>query len=329
LPIRRIVFAHAALVAALLVAQAAGPSRASASRVSCGETIMADTVLRADVTGCAGAPIVIGADGVSLDLDGHTVDGSIVASGHTDLQVRDGIVAGDVRFDRARRVSVRRVRVRHGSITCVRTAGCAILHSVVTAGGIAIFQTESGVPNRVRGNVVRGAPGAGIAADRTDTTSITGNVVRDSATGIETSHAADLRIARNLIVHSSGDGVSGSFGSTASIVRNVIVSNEGDGVSLRIWGGQTLIAANVVSRNGRNGILGAAVAHWIVTRNLAAGNGRAGIAITGAVEDVTLARNRALRNGELGIDAARGVTDAGGNSARANGTDVQCAGIAC
>jgi Right handed beta helix region len=329
LAIRRIVFALAALVAALLIAHAAGPARASASSISCGETINADTLLRTDVTGCAGPAIVIGANGVTLDLGGHTVGGSIVATGHADLQVRDGVVAGDVRFERARRVSVERVRVLRGSITCLRTGGCTVLRSVVTGGGIAIFQTESGVPNRIRGNIVRGAPGAGIAADRTDTTSITRNVVRDSATGIETSHAADLRIARNLIVHSSGDGLSGSFGSAAAIVHNVIVSSGGDGLSLRMWGGQTLIARNIVSRNGRNGILGAAVAHWIVTRNLAAGNRQAGLAITGSVEDTLLARNRARRNGGLGIDAAPGVTDGGGNTARANGAAGQCAGIAC
>jgi hypothetical protein len=328
LSIRRIVLALAALVVASSAAQA--PAAAAAqNRVSCGNTITADTVLRADVTGCTGSALVIGADGVTLDLNGHTVEGAIVANGRSGVQVRDGVVRGDLRFERVRHATVRKLLVQNGSIACLRSAGCTVLRSRVTGGGIAIVQSESGVPNRVRGNVVRAAPGAGIAADRTDTTSISGNVVRDSAIGIEASHAADLRIARNLIVHNSGDGLSGSFGSAAAIVRNVIASNAGDGISLRTWGGLTLIARNVVSRNGGNGILGAAVAHWVVVRNVADRNGKAGLTITGAVEDAMLARNRARRNGALGIDVAPAVIDGGGNGAGGNGAAPQCAGIAC
>jgi hypothetical protein len=326
---RTIAVVLAALVAALFAAQATGTARASASRVDCGDTLTEDTVLRADLTGCTGTALAIGADGVVLDLAGHTVEGSITARGHSGLSVRGGAVHGDVRFDDVGWASVRRLRVRGGSITCVRSAGCTIVQSIVTGGGIAIARSDNGIPNRVRRNVVRKAPGAGITADRTDTTSIVGNVVRDSRIGISTSHAADLEVARNVLVRNSGTGLSGSFGSAASFVRNFISSNGGDGMSLRTWGGDTLIAHNVVRRNRGNGILGAAVAHWSVIRNLTARNGAAGIAITGAIEDTSLAHNTARRNGSLGIDAAPGVTDGGGNRAHANAGARQCAGIAC
>jgi hypothetical protein len=326
---RRIVLAFTALVAALSVAQTANASRPRDYRLSCGDTVMADTVLRGDIVGCAGTALVIGADGVRLDLGGHTVDGAILASEHTDVTVVNGSVYGDVRFESVRGGNVRRVQVRHGSIACLDSAGCAIVKNFVTGGGIAICQSESGVPNRVRGNLVRGAPGAGITASRTDTTVIAANIVRDSGIGIETSHAADLRIERNLIVDNSGDGLSGSFGSASDIVRNVIARNGAAGISLRTWGGQTLIARNLVYRNGGSGILGAAVAHWTVLRNVAVANGAAGIAITGAVEDAELTRNRARRNRGLGIDAGPGITDGGGNRAAANGSAAQCAGIAC
>jgi Periplasmic copper-binding protein (NosD) len=326
---RRIALALAALGVALLAAQTANASRTSVGGAACGDTIVSDTVLRADVRGCAGPALVIGADGVTLDLGGHAVKGRIVAKDRADLEIRDGSVEGDVRLEGVRHTTVRRVRLRNGSITCLRSAGCSILRNVVISGGIAIVRSDSGVPNRVRDNVVRGARGAGIAADRTDTTSITGNVVRDSATGIEMSHAADLRIARNFLLHNSGDGLSGSFGSVATIVRNVSASNGGEGISLRVWGGETSMTQNIASGNGGTGILGAAIAHWSVVRNLAARNGKAGIAITGAVEDTTLSHNDARRNRLLGIDAAPAVTDGGGNTARANGTPAQCAGIAC
>jgi hypothetical protein len=299
---RRTLLAFAVLVATL----SAAPS-ASARQLPCGATVTTDTVLRGDLTACAGTALVIGGDNVVLDLHGHAVGGAIVASGVRDFTIRNGVVAGDVRLDRVRDAVVRRLRVRHGSITCVRSAGCTIARSVVTGGGIAIYQSESGVPNRIHGNLVRGAPGPGIAADRTDTTSIVANVVRRSGIGIEASHAADVRIAGNRLADNAGDGLSGSFGSAATIVDNLLASNGGDGISLRTWGGETLIAGNLAVGNGGNGIFGSAVAHWMVVENLAARNGEAGIAITGAVEDVKLTRNRT----------------------RLNGGPAQCVGTAC
>ena len=109
----------------------------------------------------------------------------------------------------------------------------------------------------------------------------------------------------------------------------MITANGGDGISLRTWGGETLIAHNVAAGNRGNGILGLVVAHWRVSANLAARNGASGIAIAGAVEDAVVARNHASGNGGLGIDAAAGVADGGGNRAGVNNGPNQCAGVFC
>ena len=45
------------------------------SRVSCGDTITADTTLDSDLVDCPSNGIVIGADDITLDLNGHTVAG--------------------------------------------------------------------------------------------------------------------------------------------------------------------------------------------------------------------------------------------------------------
>jgi nitrous oxidase accessory protein NosD len=321
---RRLLIALAAFTVALV-----SPQAASAARPSCGATITTNTALRSDLTGCGATALTIGADGVTLDLGGHTVEGAIFAGGHAGFTIRNGTVDGEVRLEGVRRARVRRLAVRSGSILCIDSAGCAIVQNTVAGGGIAIAQSQPGAVNVVRGNAVRNAPLAAIAVDRSDSTSIRENIARDSAVGIESSHAADIRIAGNLIVDNSGDGISGSFGSAAQIVRNAIVSNSGDGISLRMWGGDTLIARNLLFKNGRTGILGATVAHWLVTRNLSARNGSTGIAITGLVTDTTLAANRAFANGGLGIDAAAGVTDGGRNRAGDNAGVPQCAGVTC
>jgi len=62
----------AVVVAGFLTAAVA---QAAPTEVSCGVTITADTRLGADLVNCPNNGIVIGADDITLDLNGHTVDG--------------------------------------------------------------------------------------------------------------------------------------------------------------------------------------------------------------------------------------------------------------
>ena len=64
----------AAIVAALAMAGGA-QAHSTTGAVSCGATITRDTTLKADLTNCPGDGLVIGADNITLDLNGHTIDG--------------------------------------------------------------------------------------------------------------------------------------------------------------------------------------------------------------------------------------------------------------
>src|SRR6187397_2115134 len=44
--------------------------------IACGDTITADTTLDRDLTGCRSNGLVIGADDITLDLNGHTISGN-------------------------------------------------------------------------------------------------------------------------------------------------------------------------------------------------------------------------------------------------------------
>src|SRR3954454_65970 len=62
----------------------AGPAYAghgSTPKVRCGQVITRDTTLRKDLLDCPGTALTIGADGVTLDLGGHLVDGTNAAGG--------------------------------------------------------------------------------------------------------------------------------------------------------------------------------------------------------------------------------------------------------
>ena len=66
-----------AMVLALVVAgfTVLGSGQALASHVSCGDTITTDTILDSDLVNCPNNGIVIGASNITLDLNGHTIDG--------------------------------------------------------------------------------------------------------------------------------------------------------------------------------------------------------------------------------------------------------------
>ena len=72
-------FATLASLAVILLAVAVpgsmGDGRALASHVGCGAAITTDTTLDSDLVDCPNSGIVIGADDVKLDLNGHTIDG--------------------------------------------------------------------------------------------------------------------------------------------------------------------------------------------------------------------------------------------------------------
>ena len=79
----------AAATAALLSPAAAQPSL-------CGTTIVSDLALEADLS-CAGTALVMGADGISLDLNGHTIAGTgtgagVLVSGRTGVTIKGGAI---------------------------------------------------------------------------------------------------------------------------------------------------------------------------------------------------------------------------------------------
>jgi len=318
----------AVLLALALLAPAGGT--AAAAPLSCGATVAADTTLDADVSGCAGEALVVTADGVTLDLGGHVVEGTIAVTGHDRVTVRDGSVHdGDVVLDGTRDGTVTGLHVEGGSISCVSSAGCDITWNLVRSGGIAVARSAAGSGSIVRWNLVKRPPGAGISVSQATGVAVLGNLVRNGETGMQLSHAGDLEIAGNVVVDEDGVGIAGSFGGPATFVRNLLARNGGDGLALSFWSGPTRIAHNAFVLNGGDGLHADTVADLTVTRNLALKNAGEGISIGGQVTGVSLAHNLAARNGALGIKAARAVADRGRNRARRNDTAAQCAGVRC
>src|SRR5215210_5001484 len=95
-----------AMLALSGVTAAAGQSPPAG--LKCGDTITADTTLDRDLSDCPSNGIVIGTDGITLDLNGHTISGNgklvrrcgrreicdvgVANDDHTGVTVRNGSV---------------------------------------------------------------------------------------------------------------------------------------------------------------------------------------------------------------------------------------------
>ncbi|MEV0133243.1 right-handed parallel beta-helix repeat-containing protein [Dactylosporangium sp. NPDC050688] len=94
----------------------AAPAAAGPPPVQCGAVLTTDTALRADLT-CPSDALTVAADGITVDLRGHTIRGSgtgtgITIIGHHSVRVRNGTVtafATDVLIDTAQDITLTRL----------------------------------------------------------------------------------------------------------------------------------------------------------------------------------------------------------------------------
>src|SRR3954447_14959837 len=85
-----------------VTALSAAPATTAASQrrpIACGDTITVDARLTANLVNCPAGGVVIGADGITLDLNGHSVDGGasgddvgIDVDGHRAVTIANGSV---------------------------------------------------------------------------------------------------------------------------------------------------------------------------------------------------------------------------------------------
>ena len=208
---------------------------------------------------------------------------------------------------------------------------------------------------RILHNSFRHSAHNGIVIDDSNNNSIKGNVFsRNDDEGILMEGGERNRMTRNRFVR-NGAGITLGPGSRNVITHNR-VSGGRDGIRIE-KGHRNLVAHNVVAHTHRAGIRlgitnpvfggadnivrgnlvkGSRVDGFLVTekddhsvlkRNVARRAGDDGFDIRS--HSAKLTRNRAMRNGDLGIAAVRGVIDGGGNIASHNGDPRQCTHIVC
>jgi parallel beta-helix repeat protein len=279
---RRLITALALVAAGMLVN--AAPARA-AQTVHCGQVLTTDTTVANDLHNCRTIGLVIGAQGVDLDLNGHTIDGDgtsdfegIQAKGYDNVSIRDGVVTDFVEgvavlFARNVAVSdLTLVNHRHVGVFADTVRGMTVQHVVASAvaySGVYVTRS-SGV--RVQTNTVRRS-GDGIALVETSGSSVTGNeLTRNGCLGIDVSNGSRFNVVDGNAVSDQGcEGVVVDGSSSNTVTRNTLTHNDG-GIGLAYADGN-VIAGNVIRNNNFVGIYVFASGNNRLDANVLSGNG--------------------------------------------------------
>jgi parallel beta-helix repeat protein len=329
--------------------------------------ITEDTVLDSDLQ-CPADGLVIGADDVTLDFAGHTLSGGDLfsigvdnSSGYDRSEIKNGVIRyyEGIRSRGIASDAVHETTVRDMSITADGSAieffyssGGVIEHNTVSSRTLeAIRAGPSADETSIVGNVVeRSTTGIGVGLTSFRCL-IKNNVVRDvEHLGIGIGPGGNHVVTDNLVTGSIQDGLD-VVGSSDNLVRkNVVVLGGRYGLVVdeasrnlvekntihdyQVFGilvqrsADNVIEKNEASGNGLDGIrMFTPSGPNLFRHNEASGNNQNGFHISPAGQ--TLTGNTADANGQLGIDAAPGTIDGGGNKARGNGNPAQCVGVAC
>jgi hypothetical protein len=328
-------------VVAPAMALLALPAPAGAHGVACGATITRSTTLRADLADCPGDGLVVGADNLTLDLGRHTVDGvgagaGVRLAGHRGVRISGGTIrefASGIVLDGAdgNRVSGVTVSASAGrGIDVLGGSDGNAFERVSSSGnrtGIAVTGSSA---NAIRfsdfsGNAATGVLLFGASRSQVDLNRVQRNVGQGIAV-VEGS--ADNRVSANRVEGGEAGLIVDTSDRTLLAFNHV--SGAGDGVT--VAGNANTVTGNVVSRSvggcencGGWGIGVVSGDGNVVKANLVSGSAADGISVAAG----WVGRNTAFGNGALGIEAAPGVTDGGGNRAWGNATAAQCAGVTC
>jgi large repetitive protein len=345
---RATVVALAGILAFALVALASlgGAEAARQQQVNCGDTITADTTLDSDLLDCPNNGIVIGADDITLDLNGHTIDGDgeefeqcgarafcdagVLNDGHNGVTVRDGSVrefAGGVFLFSARHNRVLDISSKRNTFfgfVANESAQSVIRdssgnHNIPPEGdGLGLFGSHD---FRIVDNTFRNNPGPGLHVDDSPHSLIEENLFSQNRPAILL-EADRNRVRRNRFDR-NGAGVLVS--GRRNIVERNRLNRDGAGIAIE-KGRRNLVARNVVIEPRARGIsLGLDFADGtsiggvdnIVRRNEVRGSGGDGFLVNAGGNNL-LKRNVAKGAKEDGFDVESRSTKLTKNRARRN-----------
>jgi len=209
---------------ALLGLLTLGSSQARASHIDCGATLMTSVILDGDLTDCPADGLIVGADNITIDLNGHTIDGP-----GTDDFRWDGVDNG---------AGHDRVTVKNGTIQ--------------DFGGDGVYIDNGGMANGLE-NLVLADNGIGSEVIASQTNSIQGATIEENhAFGIVVGESSHTRIQNSVIAQNEADGILARNSSENVFDKNYIDAGA-FGTGMQVLGGSgNKITQNVITTSAHS-----------------------------------------------------------------------------
>ncbi|MER7362919.1 right-handed parallel beta-helix repeat-containing protein [Nonomuraea wenchangensis] len=248
------------------------------TNVVCGQVITRSIKLANDLHNCRGNGLEVGASNITIDLNGHTIDGSGAALPFSGI---DNTAEGLSRTGHSR------VTIKNGTVTDF-------------GGGISLANGAD--RNLVQRILATANGGAGISARNVDRPYISDSAAIGAFIGFRLDSVTNAHIERSTALNNTGNGILLTGASRGTVLhRNSVVNNNGDGILVTAAVTGTRIDNNDVNGNGtriprEDGIdVDATDAATVIRDNRARNNGDYGIEATPGVTDG--GGNRASGNG--------------------------------
>jgi parallel beta-helix repeat protein len=308
--------------------------------LTCGDVVTVDTVLHTDLVDCPDNGLVIGADGVRIDLNGHRISGDSAlneqcapdevcdvgidnSAGHRDVVIKNGTLrdfAVGILVIGARDNRLTRLRVSQSlfsGLIVVDADHTEIQHSTVTANGlttdqagIAVFASRG---TGIEHDVVSGNGDIGLfAVEGTDSSRIAHSVFADNFEAGIILEGSDNQVAKNRF-RRNGDGL--VVAGDGNVIRGNHVNDTlgcdgecGNAISFE-GGSNNLVQGNLIKRTIwgiRLDAFTGLASDTVVRGNVVRGASIDGIVVdlnqVGPVTGTVVDRNRVFRSGDDGID---------------------------
>lgn len=331
---------------ALSVAVGSASGRALGPQPGCGDTITVDTKLTSNLVNCPNNGLIIGADNITLDLNGHVIDGDdaeftecppdeacdigVLGFDHQGLTIKGGTVgeftfgALVVGFTDSRLTRIDLSNNFFSGLLIAESSGTAI--DRVTASGNGLTTDQAGIDvfdsheltiarNTAFANGDIGFFVSGLDDSRFEENSVAGNpeagILLDHGNGNEFSHNRFSGNGDGIVVSGDANTVTGNQ------LSGPLDCPEECGFGISLEGGTgNVIEGNIVLRFHQAGIRvasfeaegGPPTAGNTVTRNLVRGPAVDGVLVEATAVDTFLARNIAIGAGDDGIDVDSSAT---------------------
>jgi parallel beta-helix repeat protein len=325
---------------AACVALALPASSVQADQAGCGQVLQHSITLSNDLLACAGDGLVVGAAGITVDLNGHLVQGTglgagVRNTGHPDVTIRGGTIRNfdhGVLLSETQRNVVAGISVNQtelGGVHLSNADGSQVRDNHVHGfSGAAFHLTNGSSANHVANNAVAAGNGEALVVEGgSDHNRLEGNrLTGASDSAVRVDFSSHNTVVGNVVAGGSDAAIT-MTGSPRSVVQANDVQGVGDAAILLHDSTANVVRFNTLGQSADAGVVLSGVSDSLIKANTMSHAGDAAISLQLGSSNVRIIDNQASHSSDAGVFLGDGVGNVvRGNVLLSNTTGIEVSG---